>query len=385
MNDISKSRKSICIVSSQYFPHIGGVEQYVDNFARELVTLGHKVTIVTSEIEGTKEHEVEGNLEIIRLPSMPLMGGRFPVLKFNKRLRQWTRKIKTRKYDVMIVNMRFYLISLYAVRLAKKMKLRCIMLDHGTSHLNTGGKIASKMGELFEHCITWLEKRYVNEFAGVSGAVLDWIKHFHIKSDIILYNSINVEEFNEIKKNTTRDFREEYNIPKDAIVISFVGRLTIEKGIEELVKAVLKINKTRKDVYLLAAGTGYQLEKLTPIINNNIHFVGSLKKKDVVAMLETCDIFCLPSVSEGFPTTVLEASICDNFVISTYRGGTRELVKNKNYGIILPDNNWEDLCDAIMDVLDKEEYRHEAVARCKEDIEKNYTWNATAKKFVSIL
>ena len=46
---------------------------------------------------------------------------------------------------------------------------------------------------------------------------------------------------------------------------------------------------------------------------------------------------------------------------------------------------WEDLCDAIMDVLDKEEYRHEAVARCKEDIEKNYTWNATAKKFVSIL
>ncbi len=377
--------KSICIVSSQYLPHIGGVEQYVDNFARELVSLGHKVTIVTSEIEGAEEHEIEGNLEIIRLPSLPLMGGRFPFLKFNKRLREWTKKIKSENYDVMLVNMRFYLISLYAVRLAKKMKLRCIMLDHGTSHLNTGGKITSKMGELFEHSITWLEKRYVKEFAGVSGAVLEWIKHFHINSETILYNSINVEEFNEIKKKTVRDFRKEYDIPYDAIVISFVGRLTIEKGIEELVRAILKINETRKDVYLLAAGTGYQMEKFTPIINENIHFVGSLKKEDVVAMLKACDIFCLPSVSEGFPTTVLEAAICDNFVISTYRGGTKELIKNRDYGIILPDNNWEGLCEAIVDVLDKEEYRAAAVFRCKEDIEKNYTWNATAKKFISIL
>ena len=377
--------KSICIVSSQYLPHLGGVEQYVDNFARELVSLGNRVTIITSEIKGAKEYEVEGNLRIIRLPSIPFMGGRFPVLKCNNKLREWTKIIKNEKYDVMLVNTRFYFLSLYAVILAKKMNLRCIILDHGTSHLNTGGKITSKLGEVFEHCITWLEKRYVKEFAGVSGAVLEWIQHFNINSETILYNSINVDEFNNIKKNTKRNFRLEYNIPEYAVVISFVGRFTIEKGIEELVKAILKINETRKDVYLLAAGSGYLFDKLTPVINDNIFFVGSLIKEDVVAMLKACDIFCLPSVSEGFPTTVLEAAVCDNFIISTYRGGTKELIKSSEYGIILPDNNWEGLYEAIMDVADKKEYRLSAALRCKNDIEKNYTWNATAKKFLSIL
>lgn len=377
--------KSICIVSSQYLPHVGGVENYIDNFAKELVRQGNEVTLVTSYIAGTKKYEKKGKIEIFRMPTFQLMNGRFPVKKYNRETRKLTKIIKSRQFDVMLVNMRFYVLSLYAVRLAKKMKVRCIMLDHGTSHLNTGGKLTSKLGEIFEHAITWFEKRYCKEFAGVSQATLDWIKHFHIYSDIVLYNAIDVDEFEEIKSKQGRSFREEYEIPEDDTIISFVGRITIEKGIEELAKAVDMITKKRSDVWLLAAGTGYLEERIKAMGNNRIHLVGKLSKEDVVSMLKESNIFCLPSVSEGFPTTVLEAVVCENYVISTFRGGTKELIKNRDYGIILQDNNPEKIYAAIMEVIDEKKYMEKSVQMCYKSIMKNYTWNKTVEKFLKLL
>lgn len=378
-------KKSVCIVSSQYLPHVGGVENYIDNFAKELVRQGNEVTIVTSYIEGTKKHEWKNGIEIFRMPTLQLMNGRFPVKKYNRESRKLTKLLKSRKYDVMLVNMRFYVLSLYAVRLAKKMKIRCIMLDHGTSHLNTGGRLTSKLGEAFEHVITWLEKRYCKEFAGVSYATLDWVKHFHINSDTVLYNSIDVDEFEEIKAKQGRSFRKEYGIPEDDIIISFVGRITIEKGIEELAQAVDRITKKRDDVWLLAAGTGYLEEKINDIGNKRIHLVGKLSKKDVVALLKESNIFCLPSVSEGFPTTVLEAVVCGNYIISTYRGGTKELIKNKDYGIILEDNEPEKIYNAIMEVLDGKIDMEKSVQMCYKSIVENYTWSQTVRKFLELL
>ena len=377
--------KSICIVSPQFLPHVGGVEQYVDNFSRELARLGNKVTIITSEIEGEKPYEVRNGIEIIRMNSYSLMGGRFPFLKCGKSKREWTKKLKKKKFDVFLVNTRFYPLSLYGVRLAHKMNVRCILLDHGTSHLNTGNGITSKIGEWYEHGITMLDKIYCKEYAGVSGAVLEWIKHFHINSDTILYNSIDVEDFEQKKQHVKRSFRKELNIPDDATVISFVGRLTVEKGIEELEKAVKRINNTRKDVYLIAAGEGYLKEKLENISNDNIFFTGNLCKEDVVALLCESDIFCLPSVSEGFPTTVLEAAVCDNYIVSTYRGGTRELIKDESYGLILPDNQCEALSNALENLIDKKEYMKEAARKTHREVESKYTWKYTVKQFVDML
>lgn len=380
-----KTKKSICIVSSQCLPHIGGIEQYVDNFAKELGKQGHFVTILTSEMQDVPDYEKDGNIEIYRLPSIPMMEGRFPVLKYNKKLRKFTKEFKKRKFDVMLVNMRFYFISLYAVRLAKKMHLRCIMLDHGTSHLNTGGKITSKLGEWFEHSITWLEKRYCKEFAGVSRATLEWIRHFHINSDIVLYNAIDVDKFNQMKENTKRDFRKELGIPENDIIIGFVGRITIEKGIRELVHVVNMISQTRSDVWLIAAGKGYLMKELMALKCDHIHFVGQISMEGVTALLQTSDIFCLPSVSEGFPTCVLEAAMCHSFVITTFKGGAKEFIINRDYGIILPDNNEKGLYQAIIHVLPRKKYREHAVRLCYQRVLENYTWKQTVNRFLELL
>ena len=377
--------KRICLVSSQYLPHVGGVENYVYNLSRELSERGHLVTIVTSLMEGTPEYEQNGNVEIYRLPSLQLMNGRFPVLKMSRAKKQLEEKFKSTHFDMMLVNMRFFFISLWAVKLAKKLGIKCAVLDHGSSHLNTGGKLTSNLGELFEHYITWREKRYCKNFAGVSKESLNWLKHFKIKSDILLNNAVDLEKFEKYVASPVKNFREEYGIPSNATVISFVGRLTVEKGIQQLVNSVKRINETRKDVYLLAAGGGYLKEKLEGTKSENTYFVGQVSTPEVASLLSASDIFCLPSFSEGFPTCVIEACVARNYIITTYRGDAKEIVSTPERGIILPDNNEEGVYNALLSILDAPEKRKTATDLCYITVAENYTWRHTADAFLKLI
>ena len=379
------AHKNICIVSSQYLPHVGGVENYVFNLSREIASRGHSVTIVTSLIEGLPEREKNGNIEIIRLPVFSFMNGRFPVLKLGKKLRAFTKEFKTRKFDFMLVNVRFYFMSLYSVRLAKKMGWRCVLLDHGSTHLNTGSKLTTKMSEWFEHIITFFEKCYCKEFAGVSKASLEWIEHFGIKSDTVLSNAVDLEKFNAYASSPVRNFRKEYGIGEDDIVISFAGRFTVEKGISQLVNSVRAINETRRDVWLLAAGDGYLAEELSRVKSDNTHFVGQIPTEEVAALMSASDIFCLPSFSEGFPTCVIEACVCRAFIITTFRGDAKEIVKTREHGIILPDNNEKGVLDALVEVLDKKEYRENAIRLCYDEVANNFTWKHTADALLALI
>jgi glycosyltransferase involved in cell wall biosynthesis len=377
------NHKKICIVSAQYLPHTGGVENYVANLSAELCRRGHEVTILTSCDGKTVERESAGGVEIIRLPSHQFMDGRFPFLRHGKALRQFTKEFSRRSFDLMLVNVRFYPLSLYALRLARKMGVRALLLDHGSSHVTTGGKLTTKIGEWYEHIITWLEKRQCREFACVSKAGTEWVKHFGIDTDTVLPNAVSVERFERMKADSKRDFRAEYGIPENAKVISFVGRVTVEKGIRELVDAFEKIN--REDVWLLAAGEGYLKEELEARKIPNLRFVGRIPLEEVVSLLMQSDIFCLPSVSEGFPTSVLEASMCHAYVITTYCGDAKEIVRSPEHGIILPDNNTEGVYRSLMQVLDADEHRAHAVELCYNVVVENYTWEKTADKLLAIM
>jgi glycosyltransferase involved in cell wall biosynthesis len=385
-NNKIKNKKCICIVSPQYLPHVGGVENYVYNFAKELISRGHTVTVVTSEFGGAPEYERDGEMEIYRLPSYSLMKGRMPVLKNNKKVREFSKEFAKKHFDAMLIMTRFYFLSLWAVKIAKKMGLRCIILDHGSAHVNTGNKFTSAIGRVYEHWITAREKRYCKEFAGCSRAVAKWIEHFKIYTDVVLYNAIDVEKFLSLKANACRDFRAEYNIPKDDLLIAFVGRLTLEKGLHLLVHAMNKVYEKRRDVHLLIAGSGYLREELEKVMCENVHFVGVIPTPEVAALLSSSNVLCLPSLStEGFPTVILEGVVCDNYVITTSGGGAKELITDRDYGIILPENTVDALYEAIMDVADDREYREAATARCYDRVINNYTWKHTADAFLNLL
>ena len=128
--------KKYCIFSAQYLPHMGGVERYTHNLAKKLIEDGNEVVVVTSNIYKLQEYERMDGIPVYRLPCWSLLEGRYPVLKMNSRFFKINKVLKNRNFDMIIVNTRFYPHSLYGMILARKMKSKCITLDHGTSHLS---------------------------------------------------------------------------------------------------------------------------------------------------------------------------------------------------------------------------------------------------------
>jgi len=138
--------KKYCIFSAQYLPHMGGVERYTYNLAKKLIEYGNEVTVVASNTTNLTAYEEMEGIHVYRMPSINLLDGRYPVLKLNKEFRRIHRILKNKEFDMAIVNTRFYLHSLYGVIFSKYKKIRCITIEHGTSHLSVHNKLFDMMG-----------------------------------------------------------------------------------------------------------------------------------------------------------------------------------------------------------------------------------------------
>ena len=378
-----------CIISAQFYPHVGGVERYTLYLGRKLIKAGNKVTIVTSNTGELPGREVSEGMEILRLPCYDLLGGRYPVFKKNREFKKIDALVKAGRYDFFIINTRFYLHSLYGAKLAKRMGVPAITIEHGTSHLSVNNRLFDTLGGWYEHFLTFCLKHYCKDYYGVSEACCEWSAHFGIHSKGTLYNAVEIEEFREITSKSTVDYRRDHQIPADAKVIAFTGRLIPEKGIRQLVAAVKKINESRiagkkAPVYLMIAGEGSLKDSLSEMADAYTILLGQIDFEHVVMLLNASDIFCLPSDSEGFPTSVLEAVACRCFVLTTYRGGAKELILDDSYGIIMKENTERVIRENLEKILDNEKYCQMAEEKSYDRLTKYFTWDATAAKVMQI-
>lgn len=377
-------KKRYCIFAAQYFPHLGGVERYTYNLSKKLIENGNEVIIVTSNVFRLAEYEVMDGIPVYRVPCINLLEGRYPVLKPTKEFRKTHKFLMGQHFDMVIVNTRFYPHSLYAMMLAKRKKVKCITLDHGTSHLSVHNKFWDTVGGVYEHMLTMVDKIFCKDYYGVSGACNEWLSHFHIKAKGVLYNSIDLDEIEEMSKETVKKYRKKYCVPEDAIVITFTGRLLKEKGLPELLNVMDKVCKERDDVYLFIAGDGDMEDEINQRKTEHIIPLGRIDFKHIVALLNESDIFCLPSFSEGFSTSILEAVACKCYILTTARGGAKELLINDEYGTIIPTNKEEVLYEALISILDDKQRRDRAVELSYNRVRTHFTWDIVAAQVEKI-
>lgn len=376
--------KTYCIFAAQYFPHLGGVERYTYNLAKQLIKDGNRVMIVTSNVYHLKEYELVNDIPVYRIPCYNLLDGRYPVIKFNNDFWKIHHALKCKKIDMVIVNTRFYLHSLYGMIFAKRKKVKCITLDHGTSHLSVHNRFWDTIGKIFEHTFTKIDYLFCKEYYGVSKACNKWLKHFHIKAKGVLYNSIDLEEVEEIKAKVTTSYREQYHIPEDSVVITFTGRLLEEKGLPSLMNVMDRLHKEGVNAYLFIAGDGDMQQEIEKRKTDYILPVGRIDFEHIIALLKESDIFCLPSFSEGFSTSILEASACDCYIVTTARGGAKELLINEDYGCVIPNNKEEILYKALLETINDSDKRKKGVELTYKMIEDHFTWKIVAKQVEAI-
>lgn len=378
--------KKICIFSAQYLPHMGGVENYTFHLAETLVEKGGEVTVVASNVDHVKSYETMNGIHVYRVPCINLLNGRFPVLKPTGEFWKIHQILKQKNFDLIIVNTRFYIHSLYGVLFGRKKNIHTIVVEHGTSHMTMHNKLLDLVENIVEHTITMIEKLFCKEYYGVSEACLDWLEHFHIQGKGVLYNAINLEqvEAQKLTNDGKKRIRETYQIPEDGTVITFTGRLLKEKGVVTLVQAVQTIVEKNKNVFLLIAGDGDEMEFVQKASCHNIISLGRITSQEVIDLLNESDIFCLPSVSEGMPTSVLEAAACKNYVITTEKGGAKELIINRAYGTILRNRDFKSVLEALEAAIADKEMRMKATELTYERLKKGFTWKSVADKVLEL-
>ena len=374
---------NFCIFSANYLPNIGGVERYTYYISKELIKNGHSVTVVTSNVFNLKPIEITSEgIELCRLPCYNLLSGRYPVYKKNAVFNKIDKHIRSQKYNLVIVNTRFYLHSLYGARFAHDNNIPVITIEHGTSHLTVNNRFLDFCGEKWEHFITKRLKKYCNHYFGVSKAACDWSAHFGIESEGVLYNAVDLNEIETIAQNPIYHYKEKFNIPVNAKIVVFTGRLIKEKGVYQLLDAFNKLND--KSVYMFIAGDGPEKQALESIKNKNTFLLGKLDFSHIIALLCESDILCLPSVSEGMSTSVLEAVATKTFVITTETGGTKELILSDDYGIVTESNTSQEIYDSLKYALHNDEFRRIATENSYARLKEVFIWEKTAAKVEEI-
>ena len=117
----------------------------------------------------------------------------------------------------------------------------------------------------------------------------------------------------------------------DEKVVTFLGRITLQKGPEYFIEAAHKVLKVMPNIRFVMAGSGDMMERMMRRaavlkITDRFHFTGFLKGKDVFTMLTLSDVYIMPSVSEPFGISPLEAMQSNVPVIISKQSGVSEIL-----------------------------------------------------------
>lgn len=165
---------------------------------------------------------------------------------------------------------------------------------------------------------------------------------------------VNLEKY--APKGTRVQSRQSLNIPEDAFVFAFTGRLVKDKGINELVAAFVKLADKYPTAHLLLIGP--QEPELDPLTaetqesiagHPNIHSPGSCS--NVPEMLEAADAFVFPSYREGFPNALLEAQAMSLPCIATNICGCNEIITDADNGLLIPSRDEDALHQAMKSII----------------------------------
>lgn len=116
-------------------------------------------------------------------------------------------------------------------------------------------------------------------------------------------------------------------------VVTFLGRITMQKGPEYFVEAAAKVLAKTDDVRFVMAGSGDMMNQMIRLvaqrgISDRFHFTGFMKGTQVYEVLKSSDVYVMPSVSEPFGISPLEAMQCGVPTIISKQSGCAEILEN---------------------------------------------------------
>ena len=208
-------------------------------------------------------------------------------------------------------------------------------------------------------------------------------------------NGVDASRFAPTLERTKRaaELRFELGIPPEAPVLGFVGRLTRDKGIPELVESFLRLRDQFPNLRLLLLGATEQTDPLDDntrrVLATHPHIILPGPKPDPAPYYTVMDIFVLASHREGLPNVVLEAYAAGKPVVAAQATGTVDAVRHGETGLLFPIGDVAALVHCLQRLVrDKrlaKTFGAAAQELVKRDFRQEIVWNGLLEEYRRIL
>jgi len=258
---------------------------------------------------------------------------------------------------------------------AKKISGKPLILHvHSTDFDRSGGAINPEIFTIEKHGMDEADKIIV-----VSNRIKDrLISQYQIPSDKIITVHNGIEA-------TTHKSEEWEHQPQKEKIVTFLGRITIQKGPEYFVDVARMVIQRMKNVHFVMAGNGELRNQILGLsvkygISDRFHFTGFLNGSEVTEMLHRSDLFIMPSVSEPFGIVPLEAMQANVPVIISLQSGVSELIRN-----VVKTDFWDvhAMADAVHGILKHKKLSKVLIEEGKQEVSK-LNWKQPASQIKQV-
>lgn len=240
-----------------------------------------------------------------------------------------------------------------------------VFFDESYAGFRNCNKIASVCQSVYEKA---------NAVVGVSEKVLDKVRG---RVDLtgkafVCYNGVDTDKFKPVNKQLS-----------DILTVISIGNLIPLKGHRYLLQAVKVLkDKGVKNIKCQIVGRGYLEEELKALsrslgIEEKVEFKGYVPYQEVTALLQSADIFVLPSYYEALGCVYLEAMACGVPAIGCYENGIDEVIVSGEDGYLVKNHDVEGLVECLMQALDPV-VREKMGKAAREKVASAYGWSHSA-------
>lgn len=216
--------------------------------------------------------------------------------------------------------------------------------------------------------MTWLALLLTDHAVMVSKNLLSYYQsHFPFTTPTmsVVYNGL---DFPAAPNDARESVCNEFGIRADAVIIGTAVRFYPQKGLRYLVEAIPTVIRAHPKTHFLLVGDGVErqiLEQLveTTGITKNVTFTGF--RGDIPRLIGAMDIYVLPSLWEGLPLALIEASMAGKTVVATKVGGNTEIIIDGKTGLIVAPAQSEQLSEQLILLVGSEKMRDGLAERGK--------------------
>jgi glycosyltransferase involved in cell wall biosynthesis len=203
----------------------------------------------------------------------------------------------------------------------------------------------------------------------------------------VVYNGVDLERFSPRLDGQTA--RQTYSLG-DKPIVAFVGRLAPYKGPQFLLEAIPQVLKEIPEAKFVFVGSArFDVPSIGRIIQRSdirkaVRFTGYVSDQMLPAFYSSCDVFCYPSLWEGFGLTPAEAQAAGKPVVAFKICALPEVVEDGVTGLLTPARNSAALGEAIVTLLSDSELRGRMGRNGRLRAEKMFSWEKAARQTLRV-